>query len=112
MERDQILRRLQEIVGPKNVLWKEVDLAVYEYDAGLGRGRPGFVVFTRTAEKWPRWSSFSTERDQLCGQGSGTNLRGTIPLNGGGDRVLPDEQDPGDRPGKQKEPWWSRGFTT
>ena len=43
MEREKVLQKLQEIVGKKSVLWRDVDLAVYEYDAGLGRGKPGFV---------------------------------------------------------------------
>ena len=85
MERDQILRRLQEIVGEKNVLWKEVDLAVYEYDAGLGRGRPGFVAFTRTADEVARIVTLLyREGISYVARGSGTNLSGgTIPLNGG-----------------------------
>jgi len=33
----------------QNVIGKGVDLAVFKYAAGLGRAKPWFVVFTRTA---------------------------------------------------------------
>jgi glycolate oxidase len=85
MERDQILKKLQEIVGEPNVLWKEVDLAVFEYDAGLDKGVPSFVVFTRTAEEVARVVRFLHQGGiSYVGRGSGTNLSGgTIPLNRG-----------------------------
>jgi glycolate oxidase subunit GlcD len=85
MERDQILKKLQEIVGDPNVLWKDVDLAVFEYDAGLDKEIPGFVVFTRTAEEVAQVVKFlHREGISYIARGSGTNLSGgTIPLNRG-----------------------------
>ena len=85
MERDQILKKLQEIVGDPNVLWKDVDLAVFEYDAGLDKEIPGFVVFTRTAEEVAQVVKFlHREGISFVARGSGTNLSGgTIPLNRG-----------------------------
>jgi glycolate oxidase subunit GlcD len=85
MERDQILKKLQEIVGEPNVLWKDVDLAVFEYDAGLDKEIPGFVVFTRTAEEVAQVVKFlHREGISYVARGSGTNLSGgTIPLNRG-----------------------------
>jgi len=85
MERDRILKKLQEIVGDPNVLWKDVDLAVFEYDAGLDKEIPGFVVFTRTAEEVAQVIKFlHREGISYIARGSGTNLSGgTIPLNRG-----------------------------
>jgi glycolate oxidase subunit GlcD len=85
MNREKVIRRLQEIVGTKNVLWKDVDLAVYEYDAGLGRGKPDFVVFPPTADEIARVVKFLYQEGvSYVARGSGTNLSGgTVPLNGG-----------------------------
>jgi glycolate oxidase len=85
MGKESILRELQNIVGTENVLWKGVDLAVYEYDAGLGKGQPGFVVFTRTAEEVAKVVKFLYPKGvSYVARGSGTNLSGgTVPFNGG-----------------------------
>jgi glycolate oxidase len=85
MEKDRILKRLQEIVGPANILWKEVDLAVFEYDAGLDKEKPSFVVFTQTAEDVAQVAKFlHQEGISYVARGSGTNLSGgTIPINRG-----------------------------
>jgi glycolate oxidase subunit GlcD len=85
MEKDRILKRLQEIVGPANVLWKEVDLAVYEYDAGLGRGKPGWVIFAKAAGEVAQAVQFLYQEGiSYVARGAGTNLSGgTVPLNGG-----------------------------
>jgi glycolate oxidase subunit GlcD len=85
MEEGQILKRLQEIAGAANVLWKDVDLAVFEYDAGLDKQKPSFVVFTRTAEDVAQVVKFlHQEGISYVARGSGTNLSGgTIPLNRG-----------------------------
>lgn len=85
MEKERMRRELQRIVGNRNVLWKDVDLAVYEYDAGLGRGKPGFVVFAHTADEVSRVVTFLyREGISYVARGSGTNLSGgTVPLNGG-----------------------------
>ena len=85
MDRELVLKELQKTVGEQHVLWKSVDLAVYEYDAGLGRGKPNFVVFPHTAEEISRIVKLlSAEGISYVARGSGTNLSGgTIPLNGG-----------------------------
>jgi len=85
MDRDRILRELKKILGEKGVLWKPVELAVYEYDAGLGRGKPSFVVFPRSTEEVSRVVGLlHQEGVSFVPRGSGTNLSGgTVPLNGG-----------------------------
>jgi glycolate oxidase len=85
MERETIREALQGIVGRENVLWKKVDLALYEYDAGLGRGKPGLVVFAHDADQVAqivRW--LHQEGITYVARGSGTNLTGgTVPRDGG-----------------------------
>jgi len=85
MERERTLKRLQEIAGKKNVIWKDVDLAVYEYDAGLGRGKPRFVVFCHSADEVAQVVRFLYQEGiSYVARGSGTNLSGgTVPMNGG-----------------------------
>ena len=39
-----VVQKLKSIVGEENVLSRPVDLAVYEYDASLCRGKPAAVV--------------------------------------------------------------------
>jgi len=85
MEKQQIRSGLQRIVGSQNVLWKDVDLAVYEYDAGLGRGKPEFVVFVHDADQVAQTVKFLYQEGiSYVARGSGTNLSGgTVPLKGG-----------------------------
>ena len=85
MEKERIRGSLQRIVGGQNVLWKDVDLAVYEYDAGLGRGKPELVVFAHDADQVAQIVKFLyPEGISYVARGSGTNLSGgTVPLKGG-----------------------------
>ena len=85
MEKQRIRGGLLRIVGSQNLLWKEVDLAVYEYDAGLGRGKPEFVVFVHDADQVAQTVKFLYQEGiSYVARGSGTNLSGgTVPLKGG-----------------------------
>ena len=85
MEKERIRGSLQRIVGGQNVLWKDVDLAVYEYDAGLGRGKPELVVFAHDADQVAQIVKFLYQEGiSYVARGSGTNLSGgTVPLKGG-----------------------------
>jgi len=85
MEKEHVRDALQRIVGKENVLWKDVDLAVYNYDAGLGKGKAGFVAFVETADQVAEIVSFLyKEGISYVARGSGTNLTGgTIPADGG-----------------------------
>ena len=69
MEKERVLKQLQGIVGNQNVHWKDVDLAVYEYDAGLGRGQPDFVVFPPSADEVSESSLFFTKKESATSPG-------------------------------------------
>jgi glycolate oxidase subunit GlcD len=76
--------KLQEIVGNENVLWKEVDLAVYEYDASLYRGKPKAVVFTETPNQVSEVVKLLyAEGVPYVARGAGTNLSGGTVIQDG-----------------------------
>ena len=85
MEKEHVRDALQGIVGKKNVLWKDVDLTVYSYDAGLVKGKAGLVAFVDNSDQVAQIVSFlCKEGISYVARGSGTNLTGgTVPLDGG-----------------------------
>ncbi|MFZ0053126.1 MAG: hypothetical protein WAK96_15225, partial [Desulfobaccales bacterium] len=51
MDKEQVRDALRRIVGKDNVLWKDVDLVVYGYDAGLAKGRADLVAFVENSDQ-------------------------------------------------------------
>ena len=70
MEKQVLIDRLKEIVGPDYALFSDMDLTLYGYDASLEKGRPDAVVLPASAEE--------------CLPGGRLGVQG---------------EDPGDRPG-------------
>jgi len=85
MERSEIIEKLQEIAGPENVFFSDVDLTLYVYDASLERGRPDAVVLPGSAEEVSSVVRIAHSSGvPIIARGSGTNLSGgTIPTKGG-----------------------------
>lgn len=85
MKREDLIKRLQDIVGEDNVLFSEMDLTLYGYDASMERGRPDAVVLPGSTEEVCQIMALAHEdRIPVVGRGSGTNLSGgTIPTRGG-----------------------------
>jgi glycolate oxidase len=85
MDKQKLIDRLKEIVGPEHVLYSDMDLTLYGYDASLERGRPDVVVLPDSAEEVSRVVASAYEKKvPIIGRGSGTNLSGgTIPVKGG-----------------------------
>ena len=50
MNKPRLIRELELILPPRSVLSNAQDLALYEYDGALDRGRPDVVVFPATTE--------------------------------------------------------------
>ena len=48
MDKEQVRDALRRIVGKDNVLWKDVDLVVYSYDAGLAKAGRASSPSSRT----------------------------------------------------------------
>jgi glycolate oxidase len=85
MKRETLIARLKDIVGEDNVLFSEMDLTLYGYDASMERGRPDAVVLPGSTEEVSQIMALAHEdRIPIVGRGSGTNLSGgTIPTRGG-----------------------------
>ena len=77
MDRLTFAHELEVIVGTGNVLWRDYDLMLYEYDGSIDKARPEAVVFPSTAQQ-------VAELVRLCGReekaftarGAGTGLSG------------------------------------
>ena len=85
MVKQDVLEHLKEIVGPEHVLFSDMDLALYSYDASLEKGMPDVVVLPATTEEVSKIMALAhREKIPVLGRGSGTNLTGgTIPVKGG-----------------------------
>jgi glycolate oxidase len=85
MDRQDLITRLKEIVGPENVLNSEMDLMLYSYDASLDKAKPDVVVLPDSTEEVSKIMALAyKEKIPILGRGSGTNLTGgTVPLQGG-----------------------------
>jgi len=51
MTRQKLIEELTAIVGAEDVLWRDEDLMLYEYDGSVDRGRPDVVVFPTSTEE-------------------------------------------------------------
>jgi glycolate oxidase len=85
MNRETLIARLKDIVGEDNVLFSEMDLTLYGYDASMEKGRPDAVVLPGSTEEVSQIMALAHEdKIPIVGRGSGTNLSGgTIPTRGG-----------------------------
>ncbi len=78
-------RELAAVVGPKGYLDQPEDLALYEYDGSVDRGRPDLVVFPRSTEDVVSIVNITRKHGvPVVGRGAGTGLSGgSIPVEGG-----------------------------
>ncbi|MFH1242970.1 MAG: FAD-linked oxidase C-terminal domain-containing protein [Pseudomonadota bacterium] len=85
MESRALIGRLEEILGAGYVLYSDMDLTLYGYDASLEKGRPDAVVLPGSADEVSRVVALAhKEKIPVIARGSGTNLSGgTIPTRGG-----------------------------
>lgn len=85
MDREKIIEQLKEIVDSDHVLYSDMDLELYSYDASLERSRPDVVVLPDSTEQVSKVVALAHREDiPVIARGSGTNLSGgTVPLKGG-----------------------------
>jgi glycolate oxidase len=85
MDKQELIDRLKEIVGPEYVLTSQMDLLLYSYDASHERAIPDVVVLPASTEEVSKTMALAyKEKIPILGRGSGTNLTGgTIPVAGG-----------------------------
>ncbi len=77
--------RVAAVVGPGGYLDRPEDLALYEYDGSVDRGRPDIVVFPRSSTDVAALAKIAAEfKIPFLGRGAGTGLSGgSIPCEGG-----------------------------
>lgn len=85
MNKPNLARELEQLLGPRSVLFEDQDLALYEYDGSIERGRPDLVVFPRTTEHVSAIVRIAN-REVLPFQprGAGTGLSGGTVADQGG----------------------------
>jgi glycolate oxidase len=78
-------QKLIDHLGPRGYLDRPEDLALYEYDGSVEKGRPEMVVFPRSTEDVAAIVKITAEYGvPIVGRGAGTGLSGgAIPLKGG-----------------------------
>ena len=79
------IRELQKLLGPAAVLHHPEDLALYEYDASIEKGRPNAVVFPTTTEEVSLIVKLAARYNiPIVGRGAGTGLSGGALARSGG----------------------------
>jgi glycolate oxidase len=82
---EQIVQRIEEILGPRGYLHKPEDLTLYEYDGGLDKSRPDLVVFPESTDHVVAIVKLANELGlPIVGRGAGTGLSGGAIARAGG----------------------------
>ena len=89
MDRAQLLKVLQDIVEPENVVFHPDDLLVYEYDGSVDRGIPSVVVLPGSTDEVCRVMAIAFQEGiAVAGRGSGTGLSGGAIAPPGGMQIV------------------------
>lgn len=85
IDREKLIRAMQQIVGEEAVLHRTYDLKLYEYDGSVDKHLPEVVVFPRQVEQVAAIVRYcNQEQLYYTARGAGTGLSGgSIPLRGG-----------------------------
>src|SRR5271157_5161641 len=84
-----LLRELNSLLGPSNILHKLEDLVLYEYDGSVEKARPDLVVFPHTTADVSRIVKLAAKYQvPIVGRGSGTGLSGGALARGGGIMIV------------------------
>lgn len=80
-----LIKKVEDIVGPRGFLIAETDLKLYEYDGGVDKHKPDIVAFPRNTDQVAALVKLArAEKLPLVGRGAGTGLSGgAIPRAGG-----------------------------
>lgn len=77
MDHSSLIKRLTRALGSDGVLWKDEDVMLYEYDAGLSQGTPCAAVLPRTSAHVQQVVRIANEAGvSIVPRGAGTGLSG------------------------------------
>jgi glycolate oxidase len=80
-----LIRELEQLLGPAAVLHRPEDLLLYDYDGSPEKGRPDAVVFPSTTEEVSRIVKLAAQYNvPIVGRGAGTGLSGGALARSGG----------------------------
>ncbi|HEY6128857.1 MAG TPA: FAD-linked oxidase C-terminal domain-containing protein [Candidatus Acidoferrum sp.] len=80
-----IISEFRSVVGPRNILSRPEDLAMYEYDGSVDRARPELVIFPSSTAEVSKIVKLAMRHDvPIVGRGAGTGLSGGALARGGG----------------------------
>lgn len=84
-----LIREMKSLLGAVNVLDKQEDLLLYEFDGSVEKGRPDLVVFPHTTAEVSRIVKLAGRYEvPVVGRGAGTGLSGGALARGGGVMVV------------------------
>jgi glycolate oxidase len=84
-----LLREMKTLLGQENVLDKEEDLSLYEFDGSVEKGRPSVIVFPRTTEQVSQIVKLAARYEvPIVGRGAGTGLSGGALARSGGVMIV------------------------
>jgi glycolate oxidase len=84
-----LIREIKSLLGVKNVLDKEEDLLLYEFDGSVEKGRPDLVVFPHAAREVSQIVKLAARYQvPVVGRGAGTGLSGGALARGGGVMIV------------------------
>ena len=84
-----LIREIKSLLGVKNVLDKEEDLLLYEFDGSVEKGRPDLVVFPHAAREVSQIVKLASRYQvPVVGRGAGTGLSGGALARGGGVMIV------------------------
>jgi glycolate oxidase len=80
-----LIREMEALLGAPNVLERDEDLLLYEFDGSVEKGRPDLVVFPQATEHVSRIVKLASKYEvPVVGRGAGTGLSGGALARGGG----------------------------
>jgi len=84
-----LVREIKYLLGPANVLDKQEDLLLYEFDGSVEKGRPDLVVFPHTTAEVSQLVKLAARYEvPVVGRGAGTGLSGGALARSGGVMIV------------------------
>jgi glycolate oxidase len=80
---------MKSLLGVENVLDKQEDLSLYEFDGSVEKGRPDMIAFPRTTEEVSQILKLAKRYEvPVVGRGAGTGLSGGALARSGGVMIV------------------------